>query len=196
MTVGITLFPLMFLIALAIKLDSRGPVFFVQRRVGRDRELFPMVKFRTMIDRRAEEIDQVKEAPLQGDRDPRITRVGRFLRKTSLDEVPQLWNILRGEMSLVGPRPLLPEQLPAVPSKFEDRFRVRPGVTGLAQVMGRQALDWPEKLRFDAEYARRPTLRGNLRILFRTAVMVFRREGIYYEAPDKNWRAYLPGDSP
>jgi lipopolysaccharide/colanic/teichoic acid biosynthesis glycosyltransferase len=136
-----------------------------------------------------ERIDQHAEQVVEGNADARITRVGRFLRVSSLDELPQLLNVLRGEMSLVGPRPILPEQLEVVPEDRMARFDVRPGITGLAQVNGRRSLDWMEQLAYDADYARDHRLRRDLGILLRTVTVVLTGSGIYADA-SKNWRAY------
>lgn len=179
--------PVLAAIAAAIKLDSPGPVFFRQQRVGQHRALFEVVKFRTMTHR--ERIDQHAEQVVEGNADARITRVGRLLRVSSLDELPQLLNVLRGEMSLVGPRPILPEQLEVVPEDRMARFDVRPGITGLAQVNGRRSLDWMEQLAYDADYARDHRLRRDLGILLRTVTVVLTGSGIYADA-SKNWRAY------
>ena len=183
----VVLAPLLAVVALAIKLDTPGPVFFRQRRIGRGREPFEVVKFRTMTHR--EHIDQHAEQVLEAGSDARITRVGRVLRSSSLDELPQLLNVVRGEMSLVGPRPILPEQLEVVPEDRMGRFAVRPGITGLAQVSGRRSLGWLEQLDCDAEYARDPGLWRDLGILLRTARVVFSGSGVYADA-SKNWRAY------
>ena len=188
--VAIVLLPVLALVALAIRFDSPGPVLFRQARVGCGRRLFVILKFRTMLHRDAAQIDQVRERVVEAGADPRITRVGRVLRATSLDELPQLWNILVGDMSLVGPRPVLPEQLRAIPPHLFDRFRVRPGITGLAQVRGRRSLNWLEVLAADAEYARCPMPAGDLAILLRTVRVVLRREGIY-GGEGENWRSYL-----
>ncbi len=179
--------PLLALVAVAIKLDSPGPVLFRQERIGRGRRPFEVVKFRTMTHR--ERIDQHAEAVVEGSADARITRVGRLLRVSSLDELPQLVNVLKGEMSLVGPRPILPEQLEVVPEDRMARFDVCPGITGLAQVRGRRSLGWMEQLDYDAEYARDPRLRRDLAILARTAWVVLTGSGVYGDA-SKNWRAY------
>lgn len=183
----LVLAPLLAAVAAAVRLDSPGPVFFRQERVGRHRAPFEVVKFRTMAHR--ERIDQHAERVVEGGADARITRVGRLLRASSLDELPQLLNVLRGEMSLVGPRPILPEQLEVVPEDRMARFEVRPGITGLAQVRGRRSLDWMEQLAYDAEYARDPRLRRDLAILLRTVWVVATGAGIYADA-SKNWRAY------
>lgn len=183
----VVLSPLLAATALAIKLDSPGPVFFQQERVGRGGARFEVVKFRTMTHREA--VDQHAEQVVEGNADARITRVGRLLRVTSLDELPQLVNVLRGEMSLVGPRPILPEQLEVVPEDRMGRFAVRPGITGLAQVRGRRSLDWMEQLAYDVEYARAPGVGRDLGIMARTVWVVLTGSGIYGDA-SKNWRAY------
>ena len=181
--------PLLVLLALWIKVDSPGPVFFRQKRIGRNREPFYVFKYRTMTHRDPETIDQHTEQVVSAGADQRITRAGRFLRMTSLDELPQLLNILSGEMSLVGPRPVIPEQLEVVPHWYEDRFRVRPGITGLAQVRGRRSLSWEQQLQFDTEYAHKQNIFKDIGILFQTVFVVLTARGIYGD-PSKNWRAY------
>ena len=181
--------PILLLLVLLIRWDSRGPAFFRQQRVGRFQRPFLVLKFRTMVDRPAEEIDQHCEAVVSSNRDPRITRLGRWLRITSLDELPQLWNIFRGEMSFVGPRPVLQEQLEAIPPEFLSRFQVRPGLTGLAQVRGRRSLPWLKQLEADAEYVSRCSLWLDATILVRTVWVVLTGRGIYGDET-KNWRAY------
>ncbi len=185
----VVLLPLLALLAVWIKLDSPGPVLFRQKRIGRHREPFHVLKFRTMTHRDPDAIDQHAEQVVSAGADKRITRAGRFLRMTSLDELPQLINILKGEMSMVGPRPVIPEQLEVVPHWFEDRFGVRPGITGLAQVRGRRSLSWEEQLQYDTDYARKPGLLRDIGILFQTIVVVFTASGIYGDE-SKNWRAY------
>lgn len=179
--------PLLAVVALAVRLDSPGPVFFRQRRIGRGRVPFEVIKFRTMTHR--ERVNQHSERVLEGNTDSRITRIGRVLRVTSIDEIPQLLNVLKGEMSLVGPRPILPEQLEVVPEERMGRFDVRPGITGLAQVKGRRSLDWMEQLAYDVDYASSPGLLRDLGILLRTVKVVLTGSGIYADA-SKNWRAY------
>lgn len=144
------------------------PVLFRQQRPGLDGEPFTLIKFRTMRDSRP---------GLEDDAD-RLTRFGRLLRATSLDELPSLWNVVRGDMSLVGPRPLLMHYLPLYSAHQARRHEVRPGLTGLAQVSGRNALDWERRLDLDVEYVDHRTLRGDLRILVATVAKVARREGI------------------
>lgn len=181
--------PFLALIALMIRLDSPGRVFFLQRRVGQGLSEFRIVKFRTMVERDPDAIDQHAEVVVSGGVDPRITRVGRFLRATSFDELPQLWNIFRGDMSIVGPRPVIPEQLEAVPAEFTIRFDVRPGLTGLAQVRGRRSLAWLEQLSADAEYVREHGFFYDLRLILLTVYVVLTGKGIYGEE-GQNWRAY------
>jgi lipopolysaccharide/colanic/teichoic acid biosynthesis glycosyltransferase len=188
----LVLAPLLAAIALWVRCDSPGPILFRQTRVGKGRREFRMLKFRTMRHQDPAGVDQLRERPPSSADDPRITRAGRVLRRYSCDELPQLWNVLRGDMSLVGPRPLMPEQLAAVAAEYESRFDVHPGITGLAQITGRQSLDWPEKLRLDAVYAREGTSLTDIRILARTVLVVAGGRGLYYAAEGASWRAHLP----
>jgi exopolysaccharide biosynthesis polyprenyl glycosylphosphotransferase len=177
--------PLMVLIAVLIRIDSRGPALFKQLRAGRRGEPFRFIKFRTMT-RDAEErvsevlsVDELKEPMYKLRRDPRVTRVGPLLRRTSLDELPQLFNVLRGDMSLVGPRP---EELWLVERYGEtERFRLamRPGITGPMQVHGRGQLTFQERLAVEREYVENYSLVKDLRILLRTAGAIFRADGAY-----------------
>jgi exopolysaccharide biosynthesis polyprenyl glycosylphosphotransferase len=183
----VTLFPIFLLIALAIKLDSSGPVIFRQVRTGLGGRPFSMYKFRTMV----ANADQIKSLYSHlnesGDPrlfkirdDPRITRVGRILRRTSLDELPQLINVLAGEMSLIGPRPFFPEDLEHYRDHHCERLSVLPGITGLWQVRGRSAvLDFEEVVRLDREYIRGWSLWLDMKILLLTVPAVIRREGAY-----------------
>lgn len=155
-----------------VVLASMGrPVLFRQARPGKDGVVFELVKFRSM---RHPDATHVTDAE-------RLTKVGRFLRSTSLDELPTLWNVLKGDMSLVGPRPLLVDYLARYSPEQARRHEVRPGVTGLAQVSGRNALDWDEKLALDVEYVDHRSLALDLRILVRTVAAVLRRAGISQE---------------
>jgi len=163
--------PLAVLVAVAVRLALGSPVLFTQERPGRNREPFRLYKFRTMTDRTD------PSGALLPDSD-RLTAFGRFLRTTSLDELPQLWNVLIGDMSLVGPRPLLMRYLPAFTEEESQRFEVRPGITGLQQVTGRNLHAWDTRLAKDVEYAQRCSLRLDLWILFRTVVVVLTREGL------------------
>ncbi|ATB42734.1 hypothetical protein CYFUS_008213 [Cystobacter fuscus] len=179
--------PLLMLIAAAIKLDSRGPVFFAQERVGRGGRTFRMMKFRTM--RVGADAEKAKLAHLNtsGDarlfkipNDPRVTRVGAVLRKWSLDELPQLFNVLRGEMSIVGPRPFFESDLATYRDHHFGRLGARPGITGLWQVSGRSSItDFEEVVRLDCEYIHRWSLWLDIEILFRTLPAVLRRTGAY-----------------
>jgi len=162
------------LIAAAIKLDSPGPVFFRQERVGKDSRSFIPLKFRTMehCSRRGE-IDTVSKD------DPRFTKVGQFLRTWGLDELPQLWNVLKGEMSLVGPRPTLQYQVDLYDDRQRRRLLVKPGITGWALIHGRNALTWEERIEYDLWYVDNWSLWGDLKVLVRTLVVVLKREGLY-----------------
>ena len=174
--------PVIAVCALAIRLDTSGPVVIAQLRTGRDGRRFRMLKLRTML-ANAEELKPqfahlsvVPPPDFKIPNDPRITRVGRFLRATSLDELPQLFNVLRGDMSLVGPRPTSFE-----PSRYElwhtQRLDVRPGITGLWQVEGRNVTTFDERLRLDVQYIRRRSLAFDVILLARTVVVVLRRSG-------------------
>jgi len=165
----IVLSPLLAVVAGSIWLTMGRPVLFRQLRPGCGGRLFTLVKFRTM---------RVTNAGAPGDDAARLTRVGQFLRSTSLDELPELWNVVRGEMSLVGPRPLLPEYLPLYSAEQARRHEVRPGITGWAQVNGRNAVAWPERLALDVWYVDHLSLGLDLRILWRTAAQVLARRGI------------------
>lgn len=188
-TALVFLSPLLLVLAVWIKLDTPGQIFFRQRRIGKDQRAFRVVKFRTMVERDPDSIDQYQEGVISTGYDPRITRSGRFLRKTSLDELPQLWNMLKGDMSVVGPRPILPEQLEVVPQEYMSRFDVRPGLTGLAQVRGRRSLSWLEQLAADAEYARDHGFFYDLWLILRTVYVVATSKGIY-GGEGQNWREY------
>jgi lipopolysaccharide/colanic/teichoic acid biosynthesis glycosyltransferase len=175
--------PLWVVIAVAIRLDSPGPVLFRQTRIGQHGRPFRIVKFRTMVvgaDRQwtpPASQDELARYYFQDAGDPRITRVGRFLRRTSLDELPNLWNVLKGEMSLVGPRPEVPEIVALYTPEQRERLRMKPGITGLAQVSGRGTLSTAETLSYDLEYCRGWTLWTDLKILARTLGQVTRRHG-------------------
>lgn len=171
----IVLSPILLILVLAIKLDSPGPVLFSQKRIGAGKTTFPIYKFRTM------RIDTPHDVPTHMLKDPNqyITRVGRFLRLTSLDELPQLWNILVGQMSFVGPRPALWNQDDLIAAR--DKYRanaVRPGLTGWAQINGRDELEIPVKARLDGEYVQRLSFGFDLKCFFGTFGYVFARKGV------------------
>jgi sugar transferase EpsL len=167
----ILLAPLLALLALLVRALLGAPLLFRQERPGRYGAPFLMYKFRTMKEERDEAGDLLPDAV-------RLTRFGRFLRETSLDELPELLNVLRGEMSLVGPRPLLMEYLPLYSREQARRHEVRPGITGWAQVNGRNAIGWVEKFRLDVWYVDHVSFLLDLKIVWLTCARVFRREGI------------------
>ena len=169
--------PLLALFALLIKLTSRGPVFYVQERIGRDGVPFRFIKFRTMIvgaEAHGAGILCLKD-------DPRVTAVGRVLRRSSMDELPQLFNVLRGEMSVVGPRPGLAYQVKEYTPEQRRRLTVLPGITGLAQVNGRNAISWDERIKRDIEYVDRLSLRMDLLVLRRTLGAIVRSDTLIAE---------------
>lgn len=186
---GLLVLPLFVAIALLIRLDSRGPIFYGQTRIGQNGELFKAWKFRSMVQNadQALRVYLAKHPDLKEDweenqklrNDPRVTRVGRFLRQTSLDELPQLWNILRGEMSLVGPRPIISEEIERYGDKFSLYTKVTPGLTGLWQVSGRNNLPYEERVNLDAYYVRNWSVWLDVYILIRTVWVVLSGEGAY-----------------
>ena len=179
----VLLSPLFLAIAFAIKLESPGPVFYVSTRLGRRARPFSFVKFRSMVQdaevRRAEldELNEMDGPVFKIRNDPRMTRVGRLLRKSSLDELPQLWSVLRGQMSLVGPRPPIPAEVEQYERWQRRRLAVTPGLTCLWQVRGRNRISFEEWMRLDAEYVDRMSLRLDLQILLQTIPAVLRGAG-------------------
>ena len=170
----VVLSPVLLAISIGVRLTSRGPAIFRQRRAGRDGRPFTFYKFRTM----RLDADPFGPSPKSGE-DPRLTRFGKFLREYSLDELPQLVNIARGDMSLVGPRPLYVSQIAEWDERQRKRLLVKPGLTGLAQVSGRGELTREEKLEFDVKYVEQAGLWLDARILLATLRGVFARKGIY-----------------
>ena len=167
--------PLVAVLAIAIRLESAGHPIYTQTRVGLDGALFQIYKLRTMV--HGAEFTGAGLAIAEGD--ARITRLGSFLRRYSLDELPNLWNVVRGEMSIVGPRPTLAVQVAQYSERQRGRLAVKPGITGWAQVNGRASLPWSERIELDLWYVEHRSLRLDLRILWRTVRMVFAGEGIY-----------------
>ncbi|WP_380281420.1 sugar transferase [Kitasatospora purpeofusca] len=165
---GIVAIPLGLVIALLIRCTTGGPVLFRQTRTGLHGKEFEILKFRTMRDRRFPEEPDA----------PRITRLGELLRRTSLDELPQLWNVVRGEMGVIGPRPTLPEQVVHYSGRQRGRLDVRPGLTGWAQVRGRNSITWPERIELDLWYVHNRSLGLDLRILLLTVKVLLRPAGI------------------
>ena len=170
--------PLMFAVAAAIRLTSRGPALFRQQRLGRNARVFEALKFRTMTDK-----PRVPDTIAYTGDPSEVTLVGRILRRTKLDELPQLVNILRGEMSIVGPRPQLPVQLGELDDNGKLRLLVRPGLTGMAQTHGNVALTWPERWFYDADYVRRMSLSLDLWLIARTVGVMLHGEERYLRRP-------------
>ncbi|MDJ0911025.1 MAG: sugar transferase [Woeseiaceae bacterium] len=167
----LVLFPVILVIAILVRLRLGSPIVFSQDRPGRDEAIFRLRKFRTMSDQRDEDGNLLPDSD-------RLTRFGQFLRRSSLDELPTLWNVLIGDMSLVGPRPLLVEYLPLYSDVQRRRHAVRPGITGWAQVNGRNAISWEDKFAYDVWYVEHASLALDLKILMLTLGKVLRREGI------------------
>ncbi|HEY0111872.1 MAG TPA: sugar transferase [Allosphingosinicella sp.] len=177
-TLGLTvLAPVLVVVALAVAVALGRPVFFRQVRPGLHGKPFRLIKFRTMLDSVDSEGNPLDDAQ-------RLTRFGRLLRASSLDELPELWNVLRGDMSLVGPRPLLMRYLPLYSAEQARRHEVRPGLTGWSQVKGRNALSWPEKLALDVWYVEHRSFRLDLQILLMTVAKVASRSGIAAEGSE------------
>lgn len=172
---GLLLFsPFFILVTIALYIVNKGKPFFFQVRPGKNERIFKIVKFKTMNDKKDKNGDLLPDAD-------RLTKIGSFVRKTSLDEIPQLINVLKGDMSLVGPRPLLVQYLPLYNEKQKRRHEVRPGITGWAQVNGRNAISWQQKFDYDVWYVENVSLMLDIRILFLTLKKVFIREGISQE---------------
>jgi len=172
---AVALTPLMAGIAVWVRRDSPGPAIFRHRRIGLHGRPFTMLKFRTMV----VGAERMGAGLAVNEGDPRITRAGHVLRRLSLDELPQLWNIVLGQMSLVGPRPTVAFQVERYTPRQRGRLAARPGVTGLAQVSGRASLKWSERIEIDLRYCERWSLRMDLAILLRTVRVVLAREGTY-----------------
>jgi len=171
----VAVLPLFFIIAILIKLDSNGPIFFIQERVGKNGGLFKIFKFRSMVENAVE----IKGDFLVEKDDIRITKVGKWLRKTSFDELPQLINIFKGDMSFVGPRPTLKYQVEQYDEFQRRRLEVKPGVTGWAQINGRNEIPWTERIKLDVWYVDNCSFWLDLKILVRTFFVWLRKEGIY-----------------
>lgn len=176
----LTVIPVLIIVPIIIKLTSKGPAIFTQDRVGRDGKVFKIYKFRTM---KIPE-DSLDENGSMLTPKERITKVGAFLRKTSLDELAQLFNVLGGTMSIVGPRPTLPYQVENYNEHQKRRHEMRPGVTGWAQVNGRNDLSWTEKIEYDIQYIDKFSLLFDIKIIFKTVAVVFKQEGIAFTKED------------
>ncbi len=182
----IVLLPVWIAVAIAIKCDSKGPVLFGQERLTKNGRIFKMYKFRSMV----VNAESMGAGLFNYENDPRVTKVGRFLRNTSIDELPQLWNVLKGDISLVGPRPCVTYELgdyETLNKRYKKRFQVRGGITGLAQVKGRNENSWDEKVGYDNEYIDLFQKQGfllDIKILFWTVAKVFKKQDIYEEKSD------------
>jgi lipopolysaccharide/colanic/teichoic acid biosynthesis glycosyltransferase len=177
------LVPILGIISAAIVLTSRGPVLFRQMRLGRAGVTFEILKFRTMVAdaQRRERLDD-EGATIQAPDDPRVTRVGRLLRQSSMDEIPQLWNVVRGDMSIVGPRPDLVESMQRYTHDMLRKLDMRPGITGLAMVRGRNAIAWSERVRWDVQYVDTWSPSLDARIVLETVWVVLTGRGIFTTA--------------
>lgn len=184
----ILLIPLWVIVAVAIKRDSKGPVFFRQGRRTKDGKIFEMLKFRSMV----VNAEQMGTGLFNYADDPRVTKVGRFLRNSSIDELPQLFNIFKGDMSVVGPRPCVTYELgdfDTLNKRYKKRFEVKAGLTGLAQVKGRNDITWDAKVGFDNEYVdafKKIGVLEDIAILFESVVKVFKKENIYENKADES----------
>ncbi len=176
----LTVIPVLIVVPIVIRLTSKGPAVFTQERAGKNGKVFKIYKFRTMLipEESFDDYGNMLEPA------KRITKVGAFLRKTSLDELMQLFNVLNGTMSIVGPRPSLPYQAENYTDEQKQRFRMRPGITGLAQVNGRNNLSWTEKIEYDITYVNNFTVWMDFKILLKTVVTVFKKEGIEFVKND------------
>jgi undecaprenyl phosphate N,N'-diacetylbacillosamine 1-phosphate transferase len=171
-TLGLIIsFPILLVIIIVLSISNNGKPFFFQLRPGKNGQIFKLVKFKTMNDKRDKKGDLLSDAE-------RLTKIGKFIRKTSLDEIPQLINVVKGDMSLIGPRPLLVQYLPLYNEKQKRRHSVKPGITGLAQVSGRNAISWEQKFEYDVQYVGNVSFWGDIKILFLTILKVFKSEGI------------------
>lgn len=175
----IVLAPIMIIIMILIKIDSKGPVFFSQKRVGKNGKIFKMYKFRSMITNAEDLLKELKNknemaGPMfKIKHDPRITKIGKFIRKTSLDELPQLLNVLKGDMSLVGPRPNLPNEVKQFDKWMLDKLVIRPGLTCFWQVMGRNNIDFEEWMKLDIEYLEKRSFKLDMLLIFKTVKVLF-----------------------
>lgn len=184
----IILSPLFLVIAIAIKIDSKGPVLFKQGRRGKDGAVFNMFKFRSMV----VDAENMGAGLFNYTNDPRVTKTGRILRNSSLDELPQIWNVLKGDMSIVGPRPSVTYELgnyETLNSRYKKRFNVLPGITGYAQIMGRNEISWDEKVNYDNKYIDLFEKQGillDVKIILKTIVNIFKGKDIYEEKIDNS----------
>lgn len=170
----VILSPILLIVAILVRTKLGSPVIFHQKRPGKDEKIFTLCKFRTMTDAKDENGNLLPD-------EVRLTKFGKMLRSTSLDELPELWNIFKGDMSIVGPRPLLIKYLPLYNEEQKHRHDVRPGLTGLAQINGRNAITWEKKFEYDIEYVRNVSFMTDVKIVFGTVMAVLKRDGISSE---------------
>lgn len=187
-TLALILGPLWIIVAIWIKIDSKGPVFFKQGRRTKNGRVFNMLKFRSMV----VNAEKMGAGLFNYENDPRVTKVGRFLRNTSIDELPQLFNIIKGDMSVVGPRPCVTYELgdfDTLNKRYRKRFEVKAGLTGLAQVKGRNDISWDDKVGYDNQYVddfKRIGVLADIKILWESVIKVFKKEDIYENKADDN----------
>ena len=193
MIVFLTVIPVLIIVPIAIKFTSKGSAIFTQTRIGKNGKPFVMYKFRTMI---TQQYDDTGAEIMSEDR---ITGIGKILRKTSLDELPQLFNVLNGSMSIIGPRPMLDYQAPRCIGEENLRFEMRPGLTGLAQVKGRNNILWEERIQYDIEYVKTFSFWLDIVIIFKTMLLVFKREGTQvkpeYRGVSRFSKHYVPEEA-
>ncbi len=163
--------PIFLIVVILLTIANKGKPFFFQARPGKDEKIFKVIKFKTMTDKKGSDGELLTDAE-------RLTSIGSFVRKTSLDEIPQLLNVIKGDMSLIGPRPLLIQYLPLYNTKQKRRHEVRPGITGWAQVNGRNTISWEKKFEYDVWYVDHLTFWLDIKIIFMTILKVFKSEGI------------------
>ena len=171
LTALVVLSPILLIIAILVRIKLGSPVIFKQKRPGKDEKIFTLYKFRTMTDKKDEKGNLLPDSE-------RLTRFGKTLRSTSLDELPELFNILKGDMSFVGPRPLLVRYLPYYTDEERHRHDVRPGLTGLAQIHGRNTINWNDRFRYDVEYTHRITFLLDIKIIIETVIKVIKKQDI------------------
>lgn len=183
---GLIVFIVIFIpISIAILLEDRGPIFYNAPRLGKDGNIFKMYKFRSMKVN-APDLRKADGSTYNGEYDPRLTRIGKFIRKTSLDELPQFINVLIGNMSIIGPRPDLPEHIMKYSEDEIRKLEVLPGITGYSQAYYRNSIDWKERIKKDIYYVDNLSLVLDIKVFFKTIITVFKREGVYINAESSN----------
>lgn len=185
-TIGLLLVAIIFIpTAIAIYLEDRGPIFYNASRLGKNGKVFKMYKFRSMKVN-APDLRKADGSTYNGEDDPRLTKVGKFIRKTSIDEMPQLINVIKGDMSLIGPRPDLPEHIKEYVGNESRKLEVLPGITGYSQAYYRNSIEWKERIKHDIYYVDNVSLIMDIKILFKTVITVLKKEGVYVNAESSN----------